>query len=510
MFHRASPPALLALVLCLARPAAADTTPDALAVALADYKKVEKSHDPEVCTQRRLLVERIAAAGGASAARPLLAIAASDSEILCRVAALEGIAHAGGPDDVEKVIKAVKVEAKRYAWVPLWVARSLGGATNAAVGPWLASKVAAEGTSDVAVAMVRALGALRCAEAVPALLKAVEKHGNAERNVRFVFEILRALGRIGGPEASAKVLEAAASPDRRLRLAAADTLLSTDGGAAHIEAMTKLLADPCPVVRRAVATAAAAVKSKPLRGALIERLTDTSRIASEAAYLALVAIDGVDRGMRAEAWLPNGEAYASPRPAHDDKSKLPTDHALFLLDMSISMGWPVPPATPRLPLAREVLSGFLRRLDEKTLFNVREFASESSTWKKGKGKGPADVPATAANVQDAIAWVQGLTTHMYTHFDEILEAIEDHPDVDTIWLVTDGRIQFDADDVNEKFIVRLETANLFRRIPIHVSFVWWGPTPKPQWEADGEIMLPILKAMVRETGGTYEEFRKPR
>jgi len=498
--------AFLALLLVAPSTAAAGDPHDPAVAILCDYKKVEKSHDPAVCRQRRLLVGRIAAIGGPKALHALRAIAAADAEILVRVAALEGLVHAGGPDEVDAAIDGLRTESRRYKWVPLWVARAFEDAASTAAGPWLASKLSGEGTSDIALAMVRGLGALRARDAVPSLLKALERHdGDDEREVRFRFEVLRALGRIGGPPASECVLQATASPDLRLRLAAADTLLATDGGAPHVDAMVRLLADPEPAVRRAAARAVGAFKAQALKGVLIERLTDPRRCVADAAHGALVALEGSDRGPRPESWLPKGATYAPVGPVDVDRTRLPTDRALFLMDMSLSMDWPIPPAKPRISLARERMCDLLRRLDERTCFNVREFASESSTWKKVPGKLPGELPATARNVADAVAWLGRVKTHMYTHFDEILEAMEDHPAVETMYLVTDGRIQFDADDVSERLLVRLEAANLFRRVPVHVTFVWWGPSKMPSLEGSSADQRPLLAALASESGGTYTE-----
>ena len=112
-----------------------------------------------------------------------------------------------------------------------------------------------------------------------------------------------------------------------------------------------------------------------------------------------------------------------------------SDNVVFVVDASSSMTWPWEKDTHRIDIALTELKKTLSKLAPKTLFNVVVFAEDAISWK------PAPMVATPGNTAAAGAWAQTAMAKPSgdTFFYEAIKStIDNHPDADTIFLLTDG------------------------------------------------------------------------
>ncbi len=129
-----------------------------------------------------------------------------------------------------------------------------------------------------------------------------------------------------------------------------------------------------------------------------------------------------------------------------------------------------PPASrERIFRVKEELVRVLNSLQPPTRFGILSFSHELRWW--GGGKTMKD--ATPANRMDAVSWVRSLAANGATRTDKALEEVLSLPEVDTIYLLTDGAPKDERDKrlEIEPILAFVKEAGRFLRCRIHtISF----------------------------------------
>ena len=255
------------------------------------------------------------------------------------------------------------------------------------------------------------------------------------------------------------------------------------------------------------------------------------------ATAALRALTGQDFGAGAATWdgwwQKNAETFVLPEPRKPEfnfelKANPKEDLAyyeipvvenrlVFLMDNSGSMSLGGKPN--RLERNRQELKELIKRLDEKTFFNVILFSGGVRRWQKA----PV-VQATAANKKEALAFLDnarpGGATMTMTAVEEALWECTYPPGIETIYLLTDGAPTpmahtpvIKKDDFGtscEAIRRRIRFINQTLKVRIHTIGVYTtSPTdPKPPpglLEPDPDTMKAFLENVAADNDGVYKE-----
>jgi hypothetical protein len=257
------------------------------------------------------------------------------------------------------------------------------------------------------------------------------------------------------------------------------------------------------------------------------------------ATAALRALTGQDFGAGAATWdgwwQKNAETFVLPEPRKPEfnyelKANPKEDLAyyeipvvenriVFAFDNSGSMAWGGKPN--RLERNRLELKELVKRLDDKTAFNVILFSGGARRWQKA----PL-VPATAAHKKDALAFLDraqpGGATMTMTALEEALWECTYPPGVETIYLLTDGaptpmshtpvvkkedfaassdairrRIRF----INQTLKVRIHT------IGVYTTSLTDPAKPPGVLEPDPDVMKAFLENVAADNDGVYKEVK---
>lgn len=185
----------------------------------------------------------------AAAARALASLAGAS-----RVAAAGGPRAEEGPDGADALAALRRALGDPEPTVRAAAADALGATGRADQVAALAALLEAEGPPVVAVAVLRALAALGAAP-LAALARAI-RHGDPE----VVKEAVAAAASAAGPEAEGLLREAAGSPRWDVRRAAAAAMAARRDPALAPDAERRAAQDPDPLVARAFAAAADALR----------------------------------------------------------------------------------------------------------------------------------------------------------------------------------------------------------------------------------------------------------
>lgn len=148
----------------------------------------------------------------------------------------------------------------------------------------------------------------------------------------------------------------------------------------------------------------------------------------------------------------------------------------------------------RLYRAKQELVSVVRSLMPGVRFTLMTFASEVDVWKESV------VPASDENKKSAISYVRGLEADGVTVTDLALEAAFSNPDLDTIYLITDGaptyiggsssEVPADTRRLIEKIHRRVRELNFLRGVRIFTL----------GFEGAEEV---FLKKLSTDNSGTY-------
>ncbi len=129
----------------------------------------------------------------------------------------------------------------------------------------------------------------------------------------------------------------------------------------------------------------------------------------------------------------------------------------------------LPESRERLFRVKQELMNVNRHLPERTRFGILSFSHELRSW----GDGSSLVDASSSRRADAVGWVGSLQAYGATRTDLALARALSVPEVDTIYLLTDGRPR---DESNRNISIdailgMVKRENRFKRCRIHtISF----------------------------------------
>jgi HEAT repeat protein len=460
------------LALSLAGAAGAASTPEE---AVKAFRRAYETKDPTVRRKAVGLLEEVPGPLATAALLPALADPASpvrerardvlsartadaDLEVLAatglrspeaevRRRCAEALAAAGaraGPHAgaLEAVLKDREPRVREAAALALAAAGGEGPATA------VAAACAREAVPAVRAALLLAWAARDPAGAAAEAARTAAR----ERDGPPVLASLRILAK-GDPAAAARTARSLLHhPDWTVRIESADLLAALGAEGADVEALIGAL-------RRE--------KRSRVRGeaaSALERLTGAPL--------------GEEPGRWESWWAKHREGWkagrASPAPAACDPGDgastarfydipVETDRMAFVIDTSKSMTDParLGETATKMQLALAQLARTLAGLREDSSFNVVAFGTEVETWK------PRAVPAGASGKYEAMRFLQKKSLEGRTNiFDAVAAALED-PEVDTLFLLTDGAPTAGEETTRTGFMRGLAALRRWRPVRIH-------------------------------------------
>jgi len=479
-----------------------------------EYDAIKSNQDLNQTRRRRELARRLGGLKHPDAVRILHRIIENDSDLRAQIFAMNSLAKIGDLKAIKRMCKHVNRE--RRTVLPDYLGPALSGAADPEVGPWVVEKILPSPNKFMRISAVEALGALRTREARAPLFELLEKVDRRSRpDMHLRYEILRALGQIGGEGVKELLLETAADDDWRNRLAAAEVLLVHYKDDKAIAAMRKLLKDEKQIVREIAAVAAGEHKTEPLLKELVVLMREGNLRSKEKSYEALKEITGEDFGYAPDVWEQWLRERKSPGKMNRERISVATyynfkifsDRVLFIIDVSGSMKWP--DFSPnRIEVARRELVKAIKALDDKTLFNMATFAGHVNMWHK-KG----EVPATDENKKEALVWIEKnlLPRGATNTYGALMEGLAQNPKIDTIYFLSDGIPSTGKYEVPEEILIKLRYANRFRKVIFHTIALAIGKPSieKAEKYEDPEEMAAFMKMIADWNGGTCIDIRKP-
>lgn len=394
------------------------------------------------------------------------------------------------------------------------LADALAGTSRAEVVAWLGAEALDTRSPEILRACLEALAALKPPEAAA---KVLAIHGKAA-DVAVLHEATRALGGMGGPGARPALLSAAAHPDFRVRLAAAETLPGvTPADEQALAAVRALLGDAEHGVRRAAVAACAAAMLEAAVPDIVGLLGEDQRLRTrETARLALKKLCGPDFGYDASAWREwlrtraGGDADAARKITFAQYYGLSinSDRILFLVDVSGSMSWPWRKEPKRIEVARKELVRVLREMPKGSLFNVILFSTKVRPWQE------EEVSAEPRNVEAAIAWAERSLKDPEGDtcaYDALERAFSRNPHFDTIFLLSDGQPSHGPFASPEGILACVKVWNRYRGAVIHTVGLTLEDLDRgmPNLAEDLRLMRMFVEGLAAGTGGECRLVTRP-
>lgn len=352
------------------------------------------------------------------------------------------------------------------------------------------------------VAAVRVLEEHKAYSATKKLAGMIKK---AEPEVQLA--ILEALLTLG-PADAVKSLEAAlASDDWRVRVTAVD-IIASQRNPGHFPMVTPLLNDPVTAVAVAVVEFLRLTGGPDAVEALIGALGDVEGRVQDDIAEALVRLTGKDHGTVAANWDSwwtanrdsaeirgiSREEYERIKEEQESSStavyfglRVISNKVTFVVDCSASMGdvyevtekikkkkkkgkTAVPEEEAaktrkvrkqKIEVAREELTRVLEQLRLGTFFNIFQFNSLHERWK------PELVEKDRKTLAAAKKYVKELAAGGMTNvYDALMDALSD-PEVDTIYLLSDGMPTAGTITATEEILTRVVEANRLAKVKIN-------------------------------------------
>ncbi len=149
----------------------------------------------------------------------------------------------------------------------------------------------------------------------------------------------------------------------------------------------------------------------------------------------------------------------------------------------------------RIARVKRELIKCIKGLPPKAKFNIIAFATGLKRWRKRL------VFASKGNKSQAIAFVRSLKAEGDTYTDDAIKAAFADPEIDTIYLLSDGQPWRGNSPIDVDNILQwVKENNRFRKIIIHTfGFEQARSTPN----MDVAAMMKLLKGLAQQTGGSF-------
>ncbi|MFT5049964.1 MAG: HEAT repeat protein/Mg-chelatase subunit ChlD [Chlamydiales bacterium] len=390
-------------------------------------------------------------------------------------------------------------------------------AARSAEDPKLTRKILKEleaGTPEVRIAAIEALGWRGDPEAIRALEGLIVGPIDVETTVA-VLDALSLL-RAGDPEWRETLIGYASSDTSAVRNAA---LISLGGDAGILSLLVDALGHEHWTTRRIALEGLIAIGTKEVVPILIARLEqEDGRLLQEIVdgLFRLTGMPFPPNPLRWNAWwaregagfevlgpeeLERRRADAEERDMRRTTSveflgvRIVSHRVIFVIDTSGSMNEALrtrfvgeTTGEARIEVARRELKLAIDALDAATMFNVVTFGSGVSRWLEG-----SIALSDQSHREAAGEWIERLAAFGGTNLHGGLQAAFADPDVDTIFLLSDGEPS--VGEVTDPYAIRtlVKRWNQHRGVIIHALAVGTS--------------LDVLAWLAEDSGGTYVEFR---
>ncbi|MCO5167252.1 MAG: VWA domain-containing protein [Planctomycetes bacterium] len=178
---------------------------------------------------------------------------------------------------------------------------------------------------------------------------------------------------------------------------------------------------------------------------------------------------------------------------------------LFVVDFSYSMHVKVLSGDgtnpTRLDYVKEALVDAIEnQLTDDHTFNIVGFSSEVRPWKRKL------VKANAAGKRDAVRWVRALRPEGETNIHDTLELAFQHPDVDTIYFLTDGMPNRGKTTITDEILGAVRGWNAGRNVRVCAIAFLAGDAAAFNVVESKDMQVTWLRALAAQNGGTFTLF----
>jgi uncharacterized protein YegL len=157
----------------------------------------------------------------------------------------------------------------------------------------------------------------------------------------------------------------------------------------------------------------------------------------------------------------------------------------------------LPPERARIERVKRELAKCIKELPSSVRFNIIAFSDKVKLWS------PKLVKAEDSAKSTAIGWVSSLKADGDTHTDDALKAAFNDPEVDTIYLLSDGQPFKAGTPVDvEPILEWVKSNNRFRKVIIN-TFGFENAKKTPNM--DVKAMMQLLKGLADMTGGKFTD-----
>ncbi len=388
---------------------------------------------------------------------------------------------------------------------------------------------------QVRLSAVRALGVINLVRSkspeatVPETSNGVNPEGVYEQLIlrlsdsqdQVVCAALDVLTRINPEQVLESLVKFLGHKDYRIRIAAMENFfrLDPDSITDFHKVVSGFLDDPDWRVRSAVIKALANLKDRKTIELLIRQLGNEKwRLRYDIASQ-LAALTNKSLGFTASPWqswyeanknkliLSDPDNFKSPMSLSADETMatffdIPIfgQNIVFVIDYSGSMKYTQEGTDQtKMDIALAELAKTLERFKQETRFNVVIMSTEALVMRKRK-LALRCLPATKANKASALKFVKSLWDSLEDIrrgrgdlYDALMDALIE-PDVDTIFLLSDGKPTYGAYIIDENIMTNLTKEHRFRQVVIHTILTGKkGTNPK------------LMKNIAELTGGMFSE-----
>lgn len=453
------------------------------------------------------------------ARKHLLAIASGAKGIDDRIVAFMTLGPRMSVDEAKTLARIV--DRRRDPLLAQSLAQAYILAERDDVHAWLATDALTLKQPLVLQAVLDAQTIHADARARPGLLAVFERVKDRPRDATLAYGAVRAIGAIADREDRTFLLRVPGHEDARVRLAGAETIARQKPVDINVRgAIVTYLHDESPVVREAALEAVGQAGIVELTDNVADALEDEHLRTRAVAHAALVEMHRRDLGWDPTDWK---RWWKTRKDLPGDRKMEPTssvaryygmqvrsDRVLFIIDLSGSMAfpWGAEVDKTRIGVAKQQLTQAIESLGKHTLFNVIVFSDDVKAWRK-TGETLASTSAKA----DALAWIDKTfekpTGGTYMHA-ALEEAFARNPQVDTIYLLTDGLATDGEPIVPEAILASVHRWNRFRRVVIHtIALTLEDLQPDALRKESLAGIKQFMRRLASLTGGEYRVVKTP-
>jgi hypothetical protein len=471
-----------------------------------EYKDLKPRNSDDRWVNRRVrLVDRVGRLEFGPSVSFLQRVLKEDKSIRVHVATIVALGRTGTRQSMQLAYSTAVRDRKETLLVDAlpW---GLRFAKDQKGAEWLAKMGLRNRDPNVRRAVADALARMESTAGAKAhLLKALR-----ERDVKVLYEVIRALGKTGDEATLEPILKYGENKDWRLREALAFALGGYKSPGA-LGKLTELVRDTDWHVQESAVHSIKRIGGKEIVPILIEALKDTHLRVAEEIRVTLEKMTGKNFGFDHELWKSwwdlKGKKDPKPKEGREVSKvvtyhgiKVLSDRVVFVIDSSGSMEAKDPSSgQSRMDLAKEELLNTLDQLTAKTRFNIVTFSASPLMFEREMLK------ATPANKKKASEWVQAqLPAGQTNTHDTLKKILTEIGGLDTIFFLSDGLPTAGRYLLQEKILAEISKLNQFLKVRIHCIALLvgtYGAAGAP--DEDKKILEHFMERLAEENDGTF-------